>query len=244
MKYINASTEQLDKEIEKMFELSLPTSAFKRVIPTQVKEELRSQYVEYLNEKKLNEQTVNGNNGISRPVSTQVIKVNISSLREAGYCCCPQQLASACEELLKTHSTVPQKEEICEMKSLTENVHTIGKNNSSETAECDVEFDTETTNPKSEDSSSEVHSTDSIVVANQTKTFPTKLSNGEEFSKKTKSAKNQSRTTKRKYFTKYMSNEFRKDTKPVNMEMMDSKTQLLFQEKDFNELVSEITGIN
>lgn len=243
MKYTNATTEQLDREIEKMFELSLPNSAFRRVIPTQVKEELRSQYVEYLNEKKENEQLAKENKGISRPVSTQVIKVNISSLREAGYCCCPQQLAAACEELLKSQAAVIEKAETCEMKSLTENVLTVGKNNSSETADCDIEFDTETTNPKSEDSSSEVHSTESIAVARVDKSYPAKLGNDEEFSKKSKGAKKESRTTKRKYFTKYMSNEFSKDTKPVNMGMMDSKTQQLFQEKDFNELVSEITGI-
>lgn len=241
MKYTNTSTEQLDKEIEKMFELSMPNSAFKRVIPAHVKEELRTQYVEYLSEQKQTNEFTEESVNNSRSVSTQVIKVNISALKEAGYCCCEKQLAEACEALIREQKLARNHSEVSEMKNLTENVQTVGKNNSSETTDGEMDCDTETTNSKLDECSSS--SPRLLEVSKPRKAFPAKLEETQEFKNKQKS-KNQSRTTKRKYFTKYMSNEFSKDTEPVNMAMMDNKTQELFRERDFNELVSEITGIN
>jgi len=87
MKYLNQNVEQVDSEINNMFNLGLPNSAFKRVIPASMMKDLREQYYEYLSNQ-VNEQKLSENrNDECRPVSTQVIKVNIASLREAGYCC-------------------------------------------------------------------------------------------------------------------------------------------------------------
>lgn len=247
MKYINKSAQQLDQEIEQMFDLNMPNSAFKRVIPTTVRRELRDQYVEFLEEQHVAQCALEN----SRSVSTQVIKVNIASLREAGYCICPSELATTCELLLRQQA----EEVICEseisqdivgMNNLTnEQVH-ISKNQTSETADFEMDFDTETTSPKHNDTSSETAEVDKLSEAKPKKNYPAKLDAGTEFSKKSESKvtkDQQNRTNKRKYFTKYMSSEFSKDTKPVTMSMMDTKTQNLFQQKDFNELVSEITGI-
>lgn len=242
MKYINKSTEQLDKEIEQMFDLNMPNSAFRRVIPTTVRQELRAQYVEFLEE----QQAANFSVENSRSVSTQVIKVNIASLREAGYCVCPEELAATCELLLRQQMEEEISNETIGTNNLTkEQVH-ISKNQTSETADFEMDFDTETTSPKHNDASSETAEVDKLSEAKPKKTYPARLDAGTEFSKKSDSeskATKDSRTTKRKYFTKYMSNEFSKDTKPVTMSMMDTKTQNLFHQKDFNELVSEITGI-
>ena len=241
MKYINQSTqEQLDREIEAMFDLSLPNSAFKRVIPASVKAELRSQYMEYLEQsQKSAEQTDSSTN--SRQVSSRVIRVNISSLRDAGYCCCPQELAAACESLIKSQATEEASENLEDKNVLTEQIPTVGKNISSETAEPETEFNSDTTDLKSEDGSSSTSIAEKSVKA---KAYPKKEAN-EEFgkSKSKRVASHQKSTSKRKYFTKYMSDEFNKDTKPVDMSMMDGKTQDLFKTQDFNELVSDITGI-
>ena len=86
VKYINKSIEQLDEEIEQMFDLSLPNSAFKRVIPVYMKEELRRQYIEFLEQQEADQEMVDTECENSRPVSSQVLRINISSLREAGYC--------------------------------------------------------------------------------------------------------------------------------------------------------------
>ena len=87
-----------------MFDLSLSNSAFKRVIPTSMKEDLRRQYIEYLEQQENNQEMVDTECENSRPVSTQAIKINISSLREAGYCCCPNELATVWEELIRQQS--------------------------------------------------------------------------------------------------------------------------------------------
>lgn len=258
MKYINQSSEQLDQQISQMFDLSMPNSAFKRVIPTNVRAELRRQYVEYLEESNQvdfqteainqSQEFTEENIAPSRPVSTQVIKVNISSLRKAGYCCCPNELAAACEALIKqevdSRSTVSESEKPSDMKNLTENVQVVGKNNSSETVEHDMECDAETTNSKHDDCASDNSNDAKISEVKPKKAYPAKMGKDDDFEKSKLKNSQQSRPVKRKYFTKYMSNEFSKDTKPVCMSDMDSKTQCLFREKDFNELVSEITGIN
>ena len=255
MKYTTQSSEQLDQQIGQMFDLSMPNSAFKRVIPASVRAELRRQYVEYLedteakftdknSEKEFTEEAI----APSRPVSTQVIKVNISALRKAGYCCCPSELAAACETLIKqevdSRSTVSESEKPSDMKNLTENIQEVGKNNSSETVEHDMECDAETTNSKHDDCVSDNSSVAKASEAKPKKAYPAKMGKDDDFEKSKSKSSQQSRPVKRKYFTKYMSNEFSKDTKPVCMSDMDNKTQSLFREKDFNELVSEITGIN
>jgi hypothetical protein len=127
----------------------------------------------------------------------------------------------------------------------TENVRGVGKNLSIETADCEMNCDTETTNPKSNEVSSEIEKSSEV---SSKKAYPSKLDKGDEFKAKAKaksrtSKSHQGQALKRKYFTKYMSSEFSKDTKPVSMSMMDDKTQELFKQKEFNDLVSEITGI-
>jgi len=117
-----------------------------------------------------------------------------------------------------------------------------------ETAESDVCNDHETTNSKSVDVSSEVSELDKVLASKKRKAYPVKIGNGEASSKRIISDKNENshqvRAKKRKYFTKYMSNEFSKDIRPVSMNEMDVKTQMLFKDQEFNELVSEITGMN
>jgi len=236
MKFVNKNFEQLDTQIQDMFDLSMPKSAFNRVIPTKMMKSLRSQYVEYLEQKNAAQKQIEN----YRPVSTQVIKVNIAPLREAGYCCCPEELAAACESLLKqqNENTVSATEtsEVSENKKLT----------SVENGDIDMADANETTNSKTSDDSSEVCDLEKAVPAKKQKAYPAKI--GTDISKRNNSDKNEAshqvRTKKRKYFTKYMSNEFSKDTNPVSMNDMDSKTQKLFSEQEFNELVSEITGMN
>lgn len=233
MKFINQTTQEIDAQIEKLYDLSLPNSAFKRVIPSHIKEELRKQYVEYLEEK---------SQSASRPVSTKIVRVNIASLREAGYCVCPEELAAQCEQLLREQEAQTLSEKSEELNVLTSNIEPVGKNTSSETVDKEMESDTETTDEKSEEPVSTTTKVNEILAK---KAYPKKVDNQEFVKTKSKvSASQQKRTTKRKYFTKYMSDEFSKDTKPVNMTMMDSKTQELFDNQNFNELVSEITGIN
>lgn len=237
MKYINQSTEQLDAHIEQMFDLSLSNSAFKRVIPAAVKEELRRQYVEYLNEQVQEEECLSNEETNSRQTSAQVIKVNIAPLREAGFCCCPSELATACETLLRQ----PTEEKVTKIDS----VQSVQEISSSEIKDTDMEYqyDTETTNHKSEEDCESVEAAvERITSPKAKKVYPTKMDSSDEF-KKSSSGQNKSRSNKRKYFTKYMTDEFSKDTVPVSMTMMDSKTQDLFEKKEFNELVSEITGI-
>eukprot|EP00345_Euplotes_harpa_P013459 CAMPEP_0168345858 /NCGR_PEP_ID=MMETSP0213-20121227/17852_1 /TAXON_ID=151035 /ORGANISM="Euplotes harpa, Strain FSP1.4" /LENGTH=248 /DNA_ID=CAMNT_0008354251 /DNA_START=29 /DNA_END=775 /DNA_ORIENTATION=+ len=247
MKYIDQPTlADLDAEIERMFELSMPTSAFKKVIPAHIKIELRRQYIEFLEEQmKSQEETTNACEN-SRPVSTHVIKVNISSLRQAGYCICPKELAAACETLIRQQAQTNDEPKEAEKNILTD-VQNIGKNATNETVESDFNCDHETTHSKSNDISSEVADLDKILQPKEKKAVQKKLGADEEFLKKSNSDKaaksHQGRTMKRKYFTKYMSNEFSKDTDPVNMAMMDDKTQKLFREQEFNDLVSEITGM-
>jgi hypothetical protein len=248
MKYTTQSFEELDQQIGQMFDLSMPNSAFKRVIPANVRAELRRQYVEYLEESIQPQEFTEENIAPSRSVSTQVIKVNISSLRKAGFCCCPNELAAACESLIKqevdSRSTVSESEKQSDMKNLTENVQEVGKNNSSKTVEHDMECDAETTNSKHDDCASDNASLAKVSEVKAKKAYPAKMGKDDDFEHKKSKTAQQSRSVKRKYFTKYMSNEFSKDTKPICMSDMDSKTQSLFREKDFNELVSEITGIN
>jgi len=242
MKYINQTTQEIDAQIEKYFDLSLENSAFKKVIPSKMMDNLRNQYCEYLEEQRKQTEQLSEMNSTSRSVSTKIIRVNISSLREAGYCCCPEELAAQCEELIKAQeaSTLSEKSE--EMNVLANNTQIVGKNTSSETVEVEMESDTETTDGKSETAISTSSKVNEILAK---KSYPKKVANQEFVKSKSKvSASQQKRTTKRKYFTKYMSDEFSKDTKPVDMKMMDSKTQELFVNQDFNELVSEITGIN
>jgi hypothetical protein len=244
MKYTNQSTVQLDSKIEKMFELSMPNSAFKRVIPAHVKEMLRNQCVDQQSNE-VRSTVANEGDNTSRSVSTQVIKINISSLRAAGYCCCPKELAAACEQLIREQVTTYVSETNNSTKIPTENVRGVGKNLSIETADCEMNCDTETTNPKSNEVSSEIEKSSEV---SSKKAYPSKLDKGDEFKAKAKaksrtSKSHQGQALKRKYFTKYMSSEFSKDTKPVSMSMMDDKTQELFKQKEFNDLVSEITGI-
>lgn len=244
MKYTNQSTVQLDSKIEKMFELSMPNSAFKRVIPAHVKEMLRNQCVDQQSNE-VRSTVANEGDNTSRSVSTQVIKINISSLRAAGYCCCPKELAAACEQLIREQVTTYVSETNNSTKIPTENVRGVGKNLSIETADCEMNCDTETTNPKSNEASSEIEKSSEV---SSKKAYPSKLDKGDEFKAKAKaksrtSKSHQGQALKRKYFTKYMSSEFSKDTKPVSMSMMDDKTQELFKQKQFNDLVSEITGI-
>jgi type II secretory pathway pseudopilin PulG len=244
MKYINQTTEQLDNEINQMFDLQMPNSAFKRVIPTEVKSELRTQYIEFL-ESQTKTQEFTEEVTPSRPVSTQVIKVNISSLKEAGYCCCPVELAAACEQLIReqkqTVEIAQESEVTSDLNNLIEGIQSDSKKYSSEVQDAEMDCETLTTNSKSNEASCDNQHSLKVVSS---KTSPAKLGSVEGFKQTKKISNQQTRTSKRKYFTKYMSNEFSKDTKLVNMAEMDSKTQRLFQDQDFNELVSEITGIN
>lgn len=171
----------------------------------------------------------------SRQVSNQVVKVNISSLRTAGYCCCPKELATACEVLIRQHTGA-------ETIVPTENAQTVRKGRVAETVSNDG--DHETTHSKSNETSS-ADDLDKILGTRPAKVRPAKLEGDPEFVEKPGSGKNskqQRRAAKRKYFTRFMSSEFSKDTEPVTMAMMDSKTQKLFRSKDFNELVSDIAG--
>ena len=242
MKYINQNVQEIDAQIEKHFDLSLSTSAFKRVIPSNIKEGLRKQYIEYLEEQRREEEQMSQNVAPSRSVSTKIVRVNISSLREAGYCCCPEELAAQCEELLKAQEAQTVSEKSEELNVLTNETQNVGKNSTTETVDAEMDSDTETTDEKSETCISTSTKVNEILSK---KAYLKRVPNQEFVKSKSKvSVGQQKRTTKRKYFTKYMSDEFSKDTKPVNMGMMDSKTQELFSNQDFNELVSEITGIN
>lgn len=239
MKYINSSIEQLDAEIERIIDLNLPKSAFKRVIPVNIKEDLRRQYIEFLEQQARAQEVAQNEYENSRPVTSQVIKVNISSLRQAGYCICPEELAKACEILIRQQSEQVEVNNQDDMNVLMENIQSVGKN---ESIDSEFNCDHETTHSKSNDLSSDNNDVDKVSIASK-KVYPAK-SEIEEFSKKRNSDKShQSRKTKRKYFTKYMSSEFSKDVLPVTMSMMDSKTQMLFKEKEYNDLVSEITGM-
>lgn len=246
-KYINQITEQLDNEIEQMFDLSLPNSAFKRVIPASIKEDLRRQYVEFLSQQESTQEMVDSECENSRPVSTQVLRINISSLREAGYCCCPEELAAVCEELIRQQSEQVQQTEAVEFDVLTEKVQPVEKKQNKDVEDSEGCSDHDTTHSKSLEVSAETSSLDKLMVTSEKKEYPAKIRSDDEFVKVKNSDKNEKskkvRTTKRKYFTKYMSNEFTKDTLPVNMSMMDENTQMLFKEKQYNELVNEITGM-
>ena len=247
IKYINKSIEQLDEEIEQMFDLSLPNSAFKRVIPVYMKEELRRQYIEFLEQQEADQEMVDTECENSRPVSTQVLRINISSLREAGYCWCPQELASACEELIRQQSEQVQPSEEAELNVLTEKVQPVEKKEIKDTEDSELCSEHETTHSKSHEVSNDINDIEKLLVACEKKEYPSKIRSDDEFVKPKNSDKNEKskkvRTTKRKYFTKYMSNEFTKDTIPVNMSMMDENTQKLFREKEYNDLVNEITGM-
>lgn len=240
MKYINQYIQQIDSEIENMFNLELSNSAFKRVIPVNVMENLRAQYIQYLAEQEEASRLVEQEVEESRAVSTQVIKVNIAPLREAGYCICPEELAAACEALIRQNSTIPVSTLSSELNNLTENKEMIATEN--------IDSDHDTTDSKSENMSSEFAELENALAPKKKKVYPAKIGNGEECHKRINSDVNekshQARNKKRKYFTKYMSNEFSKDTKPISMNQMDSKTQQLFRDQEFNELVSEITGMN
>mmetsp|Transcript_21896 Transcript_21896/g.19438 ORF Transcript_21896/g.19438 Transcript_21896/m.19438 type:complete len:242 (+) Transcript_21896:42-767(+) len=241
MKFISQTIQQIDAKIETLYDLSLPNSAFKKVIPSDIKIEMRNQYIEYLEEKKMQEmKQMSENQTASRSVSTKIVRVNIASLREAGYCVCPEELAVQCEDLLRSQETQAVSEKSEELNVLTANIEPVGKNSSTETVDKEMESDTETTDEKSEEAISTSSKVNEILAK---KAYPKKVDH-QEFIKAKVSSSQQKRTTKRKYFTKYMSDEFSKDIKPVEMNMMDSKTQELFQNQNFNELVSEITGIN
>ena len=144
--------------------------------------------------------------------------------------------------MIRQQAEAVQQVKESEMNVLTENIHPVGKNGSNESVDSEFNCDHDTTHSKSNDLSSENIDSDKLFVAPK-KVYPAK-SGVEEFSKKRNSDKShQSRKTKRKYFTKYMSNEFSKDALPVTMSMMDEKTQSLFKDKEYNDLVSEITGM-
>jgi len=248
MKYINSSITQIDSEIEKCFQLNIPNSAFRRVVPVGIKENLRNQYLQHMLEQERSE-TLNKNEvKNSRPVSTQVIKVNISSLREAGYCCCPKELAAACEILLRQQAQEQFSKNDLVMKVPTEKVDNQNKLSSQEGNDADFHCDQDTTNTKSNDFSADFSDLEKLFAQKKKNLASSKSISSDEISKHSHSDKNekvhQRRNKKRKYFTKYMSNEFSKDTKPVSMSMMDKKTQELFKGQEFNELVSEITGMN
>lgn len=229
MKYINKNIQKLDSQIKDMFDLNMPNSAFSRVVPANMMKNLRNQYVEYVQNKKASYETQ----------STQVIKVNIAPLREAGYCCCPKELAAACELLLVQQNQASMSESTSDMNVLPEN-RDFAKTETvcNELADAD-----DTTLSRSSDICFEQCEADKQVAAYKQKVYPGKLDR--EISKRKYSDKGAHQTrTKRKYFTKYMSDKFSKDTHPVSMNDMDNKTQQLFKEQEFNELVSEITGIN
>ena len=239
MKFTSTQIIKIDQQIEKLYDLTLPNSAFKRVIPTKIMNEMRELYIASLQKKREQIEQQNRDISTSRPESTHIIKINIADLREAGYCCCPEELAAQCEELLKNQEVPITSENTEEMNVLSKNVQVVGKNRTFGTIEAEIESDTDTSDEKSISATSATSKVNAILAK---KSYPKKEAN-EEF-KKTKAAPQKGRSTKRKYFTKYMSDEFSKDTKPVNMTMMDSKTQDLFKAQDFNELVSDITGIN
>eukprot|EP00344_Euplotes_crassus_P008116 CAMPEP_0196999830 /NCGR_PEP_ID=MMETSP1380-20130617/4911_1 /TAXON_ID=5936 /ORGANISM="Euplotes crassus, Strain CT5" /LENGTH=238 /DNA_ID=CAMNT_0042416897 /DNA_START=63 /DNA_END=779 /DNA_ORIENTATION=+ len=238
MKFTTSQILKIDQQIEKLYDLTLPNSAFKRVIPTNIMNEMRELYIESLQKKKQQIEQENEMLSTSRSESTQFVKVNIAALREAGYCCCPEELAAQCEELIRNQEATMRSENTEELNVLTNNIPSIGKNLTFGAAEAEVESDTDTSDEKSAGVPSTTSKVEAILAK---KNFPKKEANTEFKKSKASSSK---RTTKRKYFTKYMSDEFSKDTKPVDMSMMDSKTQDLFQTQDFNELVSDITGIN
>lgn len=239
MKYIDSTYEQLDSEIERIIEHNLPKSAFKRIIPANIKEDLRRQYSEYLAQKSNARQMSQSYYESSRPVPSRVIKVNISALRKAGYCICPEELSAACQMIIRNPSQFTEVKKQSEMNILTENIHPVSKNESNDSEPI---CDHETTHSKSNDLSSDNSDVQkTCVVLN--KAYPTKTKI-EEFSNKKNSGKSHhAYKTKRKYFTKYMSKEFSKDVQPVTMSMMDDKTQSLFKEREYNDLVSEITGL-
>lgn len=239
MKYINKNVQQLDAKIQDMFDLNMPNSAFKRVIPTKMMTDLRRQYVEYVEQTSAVTQEAQN----SRAVSTQVIKVNIASLREAGYCCCPKELAAACEQLLKQQSETTVSQSTTDLNNLTDD-QKVAK---AETVDADMACHSDSTSSKSDGNESDDNESEKLAKIVKQKVYPTKI--GASVSSKTISDKNEKAhqvraQKKRKYFTKYMSNEFSKDTNPVNMGDMDSKTQQLFEQQQFNELVAEITGMN
>ena len=134
-----------------------------------------------------------------------------------------------------------------EMNVLTEKVQPVESKEINETVDSELNSDHETTHSKSNEVSSDINSLDKLLVTSEKKECQLKFGNNDEFTKPKYSDKNQKskqlRATKRKYFTKYMSNEFSKDTLPVTMSMMDKNTQKLFMQKEYNDLVSEITGM-
>jgi hypothetical protein len=222
-----------------MYDLSLPNSAFKKVIPADIKLEIRNQYIKHLNAKEEKQREFESQLIASQPISQQVIKVNISSLREAGYCVCPEELAAACEILLRNHASDMCSENTSELNVPTKELHSVRIN--PVTGQEEIESDFETTDLNSDN---DFNIFNKGIKQTSKKQYPKKIVS-EEFGKsKISSICRKQRTLKNKYFTKYMSDEFSKDTEPVNMSMMDNKTQQLFMEQDFNNLVSEITGIN
>lgn len=239
MMYTNQTIAQLNQEIEEMYDLSMPNSAFRRVIPTEVKLEMRNQYIEYLIKKNEQQKAFEEQKNAARPNSAQVIKVNISSLKKAGYCICPEELAVACETILRSHASNTCSESSSEMNVLTKKLQSVGKDHQTGQEEFESEFETTYLN-----SDNDSNLLNKATQEASTKQYPKKLGN-EEFEKsKSSSTSHQKRSMKKKYFTKYMSDEFSKDTEPVDMSMMDNKTKQLFIDQDFNNLVSEITGIN
>lgn len=239
MNYTNQTIAQLNQEIEEMYNLSMPNSAFRRVIPTEVKQEMLNQYIEYLNKKNEQQKELEEQRNEARPISAQVIKVNISSLREAGYCICPEELAAACEAILRSQASSTCSENSSEMNVPVKELQSVGKDH--QTGQEEFESDVETTYLNSNNGSKQLSKATDEASKKQ---YPKKIGN-EEFEKsKSSSTSHQKRLMKKKYFTKYMSDEFSKDTEPVDMSMMDSKTKQLFIDQDFNNLVSEITGIN
>lgn len=238
MKFTSNQIIQIDQEIEKIIQSDLPNSAFKRVIPTKIMNEMRELYIESLQKQKQEAEKQNELPSTSRSASTQVVRINIAALRDAGYCICPEELAAQCEELIRNQDVPMTSENTEEKNVLTNKLQTVGKNSSFGTVEAEVESDVDTSDEKSVIASSTSSKVNAILAK---KAYPKKEAT-KEFKKAKASAQKSKRTTKRKYFTKYMSDEFSKDTKPVNMSMMDNKTQDLFKAQDFNELVSDITG--
>lgn len=239
MKYINKNVQQLDSKIQDMFDLDMPNSAFKRVIPTKMMGDLRRQYVEYVEQSEATRQVAQN----SRTVSTQVIKVNIAPLREAGYCCCPEELAAACEQLLKQNSEATVAQSTDDLNNLTDDQQ-VAK---TETADVDMACQSDSTSSKSDGNESDENEPEKLAKIIKQKVYPTKIdasASSKTISDKNEKAHQVRAQKKKKYFTKYMSNEFSKDTKPVSMTDMDSKTQQLFELQQFNELVTEITGMN
>lgn len=242
MKYINKNIEQLDSKIKAFFDLSMPRSAFKRVIPTKMMSALRNKFVEEVAQQQENRIVAQNDNTENQNANTQVIQVNIAPLREAGYCVCPEELAAVCEILIRQQNQLNSSTVDSEMNNLTEEQKLGG----SETVEMDNNDHYDTASSKSSDDISDVFEQDKLSMVKKQKAYPAKI--GCEISARNHSDKSeeahQIRTKKRKYFTKYMSNEFSKDTEPVSMNDMDAKTQQLFKCQDYNELVAEITGMN